>query len=114
MHEASIAESLIELAEKHLREGNHSAVSSVTVRIGRLSGVMPDALLFAFEALKGGTPLEGATLLIDVIPQGGMCKGCEKEFSFDGPYISECPLCGGAEFSVTRGRELEMTEMEVA
>ena len=42
---------------------------SVRLRVGRLSGVVPDAMRFCFELVTAGTPLEGAALEIEQ-PEG--------------------------------------------
>ena len=34
----------------------------VRLRVGRLAGVVPDAMRFCFELVTAGTPLEGAAL----------------------------------------------------
>ena len=48
MHELSIATAIIERADELARADGTDAVSAVTVRVGELSGVVPDALTFAF------------------------------------------------------------------
>ncbi|MBM4129390.1 MAG: hydrogenase maturation nickel metallochaperone HypA, partial [Nitrospira sp.] len=83
------------------------------VRVGRASGVMPEALLFAFDAIKTGTVAEKASLTIDEIPIGGFCSSCNSEFSVEEPYVLFCPKCGETSFRLNTGRELDIQEMEV-
>ena len=113
MHEASIALSLLDAAGRYCAENNYKVINSLTVRIGKLSGVMPEALAFAFDALKTETPAEKANLIIEEVNAAGLCKGCNSNFTLDASYIIECPLCGSGNFSITHGRELEFKEMEV-
>ena len=61
MHELAIAESVVSSV---LERTGDSRVSVVRLRVGRLSGVVPDALTFCFELAAAGTTLEGATLEI--------------------------------------------------
>ena len=76
MHELAIAESLVEAVQA--RTGKRT-VHSVRLQVGRLSGVVPDALTFAFELAVRGTPLEGARLLIDE-PAGRLhCRTCQAD-----------------------------------
>jgi hydrogenase nickel incorporation protein HypA/HybF len=104
MHEASIALSIIDIA-----------VDSITVRIGRAAGIMPDSLMFAFDALKGPTPAKNAMLVVQAVPVGGRCNACGKEFETkDDPYVFSCPLCGSGSFELTKGREMEIVEMEMS
>lgn len=113
MHEASIAQSLITLAEDYCRQNGHASISALRVRVGSLSGVLPDALHFAFDAMRAGTMAHGAELLIEEVRPRCSCGQCGGEFHFDGPYVLECPLCGASDVIVTGGRELDLAEMEV-
>jgi hydrogenase nickel incorporation protein HypA/HybF len=54
MHEFAIAQGLVEIIEEEALPYGGAKVISVKVRIGKLSGVIPDALRFAFEALSMG------------------------------------------------------------
>ena len=80
MHELAIAESVVEAI---LERTEQRQVTTVRLAVGRLSGVVPDALEFCFELATAGTPLEGATLEI-VEPSGrAHCRGCDREFEKD-------------------------------
>jgi hydrogenase nickel incorporation protein HypA/HybF len=66
MHELSIAMSLVDAVCDELpRFGDHVIVRSVRVRVGPLSGVVADALTFAFEVAASDTPIAGARLDIE-------------------------------------------------
>jgi hydrogenase nickel incorporation protein HypA/HybF len=65
MHEAGLMQSALELAGGHARRAGAVAIRRVVLRVGALSGVEPDALRFAFEALAPGTPAAGATLELE-------------------------------------------------
>ncbi|NTU42770.1 MAG: hydrogenase maturation nickel metallochaperone HypA [Nitrospirales bacterium] len=114
MHEASIASSLLEIAVRECEGNGYKTIESVKVSIGKATGVLPEALLFAFEAMKTGTIAEKASLIIEEIPITGLCKSCNSEFRVDEKYVLCCPLCESASFTVTAGRELNITEMEVS
>ena len=64
MHELSIAVSLVDLAceEKERRQLPH--VRAVHLRLGALSGVARDSLVFSFDVASAGTGIEGATLKV--------------------------------------------------
>ena len=74
---------------------------------------MPDALLFAFDAMKEGTIAEKALLTIDEIPVSGFCNNCKSDFSVDEAYVISCPQCESFDLRVDAGRELNIDEMEV-
>ncbi len=113
MHELSIALSILDIVESACRNHDCSRVELVRVRIGRAAGVMSDSLSFSFDAAKGGTLAEGASLEIDEVPVGGHCRDCASDFTVEEKYVFGCPKCGGVEFTVHSGHELEVVDLEV-
>jgi hydrogenase nickel insertion protein HypA len=114
MHEASIALSILDIVQTKCQEEGGSSVDSVRVRIGKAAGIMPDSLVFAFDAAKDNTVAKNASLTIETVPVGGTCHGCKKEFTVeDAQYVFSCPLCGSKSFEITSGREMEIVDMEI-
>jgi hydrogenase nickel incorporation protein HypA/HybF len=109
VHELSITQSLVEIC---LQNTAGRRVSEVVVEIGALSGVVPEAVEFCFEACCQGTLLERAVLTIDRIPGKGSCTGCGAEFPVQA-YYEPCPACGGYGVAITAGEELRVKELEV-
>ncbi len=108
MHELAIAESVVEAI---LERTEQRRVTTVRLAVGKLSGVVPDALEFCFELATSGTPLEGASLQI-VEPSGqARCRACGSDFDVD-DLILLCS-CGSADVEVVAGRELSVTSVEV-
>jgi hydrogenase nickel incorporation protein HypA/HybF len=63
MHELSIAASIVEIAsEEAERQGGR--VEAVHLKLGALSGVVPDALLFSWDLACDESPIAGAKLQI--------------------------------------------------
>ncbi len=89
---------------------NHVRV--VRLRIGALSGVVPEALQFAFEALAPGTPAQGAQLAIEQVPARFWCPTCRREFPA-ADLLAECPDCHGLSGELRAGRELEVASLEI-
>ncbi len=114
MHEASIAASLLDIVSGQCRKGGYSRIESVHIKIGRASGIMTDALVFAFEALKEGSLAKEAVLEIEEVPVSGHCFDCNNTFTTEEEYILSCPRCGGGSFRMTAGRELDVIDMEVS
>ncbi len=61
MHELSIALSIVEGAEEEVERQGGGRVYAVHLRLGPLSGVVKEALLFSYELACEGTSLEGST-----------------------------------------------------
>jgi hydrogenase nickel incorporation protein HypA/HybF len=103
----------LETAVRQARTAGGSRIHVIRLRVGRLSGVVTDALEFAFEALRPGTPAAEARLEIETVPAVMWCAGCQREF--DSPeFLCECPGCGAVSGELRRGREMELLSMEIS
>jgi hydrogenase nickel incorporation protein HypA/HybF len=108
MHELAIAESVVSSV---LERTEGRRVNVVRLRVGRLSGVVPDALTFCFELAAAGTALAGATL--QVVEEDGRahCRTCGRDFALGDAFLL-CD-CGSADVELVSGRELCVTSVEV-
>ena len=79
MHELSIALNLVEIAEDAARSADAEAVETVYLRVGVLSGVVKEALLFAYDTATEGTLLEHSRLEIEDVPLVVYCPDCQLE-----------------------------------
>ena len=109
MHELSITQSIVEIAGEHARDAK---VIRVTLEIGKLSLVVPDAIRFCFEICTQGTPLEGAELEIIEIPGRGRCRRCGAEMAL-ADLVDQC-ACGSLDIEPIAGQDLKIKEMEIA
>ena len=112
MHELSIAMSIVEIVQEEAESRGGAQVQTVHLRLGRISGVVKEALLSSYEMACFGTPLEGSQLLIEEIPVEVFCPQC------DGPRLVStqwmcCPDCGTPTPTVLRGKELEVAALEI-
>ncbi|MGW2424023.1 hydrogenase maturation nickel metallochaperone HypA [Streptomyces sp. NPDC001709] len=114
MHELSIATAIVEQAEEIARADGAGGVSSVTVRVGELAGVVPDALDFAFEVAREGTALAGARLVVAHVAAQAYCTPCAEEFAVGMPPFFWCPRCDRPSQELRSGRELEITDVAPA
>jgi len=112
MHEMSIAQSLIDILREEMTRHGATVLKSVRLRVGQLSAVVPESLSFCFEVITSGTDMEGAQLLMDVIPLAATCLDCHKEFEIK-EYCFSCPHCSSPNIETTSGRDLSIVEMEV-
>jgi hydrogenase nickel incorporation protein HypA/HybF len=109
MHELSIVSGVVEICEQHAAGRR---VLSVTLAIGELSGVVPEALEFCFEAVSKGTLLENARLEIERIAATGFCAACGEVSAVAG-FIDPCPRCGGFPLEIRSGEEMRVKDLEV-
>ena len=111
MHELSIAESIIAGAESEAEAQGLSMISEIGVRVGVLSGVFPEALLFSYEALVLDSSLAGVPLKIENVPARGTCRSCSVEVTLFAPPFF-CQKCGGGFVDLESGQELEIAYIE--
>jgi len=112
MHEMSIAQSLIDIIKEEMTRHDATVLRSVRLNIGQLSAIVPQSLSFCFEVITSGTELEGAKLIMEVIPLEGMCRECKQAFGIE-DYAFECPYCGSPDIETTAGQDLSIVDMEV-
>jgi len=114
MHELSLVHSLLELIAGQAAEHGFSQVNLVKLSCGRLSGVEPRALEFAFTNTTPGTLCAGARLELDILPLRLYCFDCEKEVLSPTADPTVCPACGGNQVTVCGGlEELRLEELDV-
>ena len=114
MHELSIAQSLVDLLSEQLVDHEHAKVTTVLVRVGELSGVVPAALSSGFAVASQGTALHGARLKIELVAPRIWCDRCAAEQPASSVQNLVCVECGQPSNDVRAGRELDVTHMEIA
>ena len=112
MHELGIAQSILKTVEQEMEARSLPPVAEVGVRVGALSGVLPDALAFGFEALVAGTALADCELKIEHVPAQAQCQACPHLFDV-ADFFFQCPACGSVQVTVTHGYELDIAYLEV-
>jgi hydrogenase nickel incorporation protein HypA/HybF len=112
MHELSIAMGIVDAAvEESQRRGVQ--VSAVHLKLGALSGVVKDALLFSYEVACQDTPLAGSRLIVEDLPVIIFCARCQKARELPSVQLFQCPKCGTPTIDVRQGKELEVFALEV-
>jgi hydrogenase nickel incorporation protein HypA/HybF len=112
MHELAIADSIFRTVLAEIDKNGYARVSSVGLRIGLLTDVVPEALTFGFGAIARGTPLEHTSLEIERIPITGRCQSCGSENQIE-PYLFVCPRCGSHDIDMIHGDELDIAYIEI-
>ena len=112
MHELSLMEAVRELALEQARAHGATRIAAITLRIGRLAGVEPEALRFAHGVVMAGTVAEGARLLLEDVPARFFCEPCQQPFeAAQGDCL--CPRCAAFSRRLLQGRALELASLEL-
>jgi len=109
MHELSIAEELLGIIVDNAEKAGVRKVVEVNLRIGDYSGILPEALEFAFQVLSHGKITDGAHLNIERTKPLFTCRSCGNEGAQE---EGACPRCGGVEMKLTSGDQLEILSFE--
>ncbi|GAX87529.1 hydrogenase nickel incorporation protein HypA/HybF [Lebetimonas natsushimae] len=112
MHEYSIVDSLLQLADEHARKNNAKKVTKLEIKVGVLSGVEPDLLQTAFETFKEGTICEEAEFIMKIQPVVVRCRDCgfETELKKD-EY--RCPKCNSGNLEIIDGEDMYLMSLEL-
>jgi hydrogenase nickel incorporation protein HypA/HybF len=112
MHELAITQAMIAtLTEKAESLSPGIKVIRVSLEIGRLSGILPDAIRFSFEVCTEGTLLGGARLEIEETIGMALCSSCKEILRTEVP-IGVC-RCGSSDLEWLAGTEMKIKEMEI-
>jgi hydrogenase nickel incorporation protein HypA/HybF len=109
MHELSITRNVVAICAERAMGAR---VTRITLEIGKLSAVMPDAVRFCFDICAQGTAVEGAELQIIETAGRAQCRDCSGEMIMK-ELFGRCE-CGSSNLKIIEGEELLIKEMEVA
>lgn len=112
MHEVSIMAEAVRMAAETAQASNAQRVTGVRLRVGTLSGAVPDAMRFAWEVVCRDTVAEGAWLEIETVPAACWCASCKTEFACV-DFLGVCPRCDNVSGELRRGRELNIVTVEM-
>jgi hydrogenase nickel incorporation protein HypA/HybF len=113
MHELSIAMSIVEMAEEESASRGHAQILAVHLKLGLLSGVVKEALLFSYEMACASTVLEGSQLVIEEVPVKVFCRNCDTRQEVASIQWMACPVCGAPTSEIVQGKELEVVALEM-
>jgi len=112
MHEMSIAHSILDIAVGEMEKNASAGIRKIKISIGEFSGVVKEALEFAFEVLAPNTPAAAAIFEIEVLPMTAECRKCGKFECRLSDLNLLCPGCGRIAF-ITSGREMTVDYLDL-
>jgi len=112
MHELSIAMEIVESLTGELME-TPGQVDVVRLRVGAFSGVIPEALVFAWEIACDGSRFAGSQLEIADVPVVARCESCNADRTIESIQLLQCPVCNSPTPDIVAGKELEIMSVEL-
>lgn len=115
MHELTVAIQIRNAIETELAADNEDLiVDSVHVQVGALTGIVPEALDFAWPHAVSGTPnLASARLVIDWVDALVHCSPCAATYTISTFVSLRCPVCRSPDVELTGGDELDILSVDV-
>ena len=112
MHEMAIAQSVLDIAFGEMEKRAAIRLRKIKISIGEFSGVVKEALEFAFDVLKPGTLASEAEVEIEVVPMMGECTSCGPVACRLNDLNLICPACG-ATIRISGGREMRVDYLDI-
>lgn len=112
MHELSLLENVRGILEDHALKQNFRRVTKVTLEIGKLSCVEPEALRFGFDVVRKDSLAENAELIIAELAGLGVCRQCQQQIEMETLY-DPCGYCGSSLVTVIQGSEMRIKDLIV-
>ena len=112
MHEASIAQNLLEIALDKARDHKAKKITVIRVKVGEFAGVNKASLEFAFNNFSQGTIAEKASLEIISSPLLGQCRKCNEIFEITKDRF-KCTKCESSEIDIVSGQDLYIQDMDI-
>ncbi len=109
MHEMSIAQAILERVIEHAPPDQ--TVLSVHVVAGPLRGIVPEAMQWAWEALRQESPFPKMELQLQIQPWELLCQDCGRRFATD--RCDDSCVCNSTACYPVGGDELYVDGMEV-
>lgn len=108
MHEVGLLRSVVDAVGAAVRRSGAGRVEAVGLRVGTLSGAVPEALHGAWPIATAATVLEGARLELEIVQATVRCPRCRADQPIDEFFALTCPVCGTPTANLVSGREFEV------
>ncbi len=112
MHEFAVCQDMLQQIESIAADEQATAVETVTVRIGPLSGIEAHLLSQAFPLAAAGTVAENAELVVEALPIKVKCQSCGAETEAKANRLI-CGQCGDYHTQLLSGDEMLLASLEL-
>lgn len=112
MHEMGIAIQIMSIVMQSLPPAEPLRVKSITLRVGKMTAIVPSSLKFCLEVVGKDTVADGSEIIFNEVPVQVSCSDCGKESVIEEPPFA-CGSCGSDNVEVIAGREMVVESIEV-
>lgn len=113
MHELGIVTHVAKTIDRLAEENGLTEISSVTLEIGEVSGILTDYFTDCWNWFKKKHPvLKDSQLIIETIPAVTFCEDCRETYATV-KHGRICPFCGSEHTYLVQGNETVIKEIAV-
>lgn len=112
MHELSVCQALVDQLRELAARESAQRVTGVLLRVGPLSGIVPELLEHAFPLTAAATVADGAVLTVEDAPVRVRCRSCGEETDAEASSLV-CGRCGDFRTDLLSGDELLLVSVEL-
>lgn len=112
MHELSVTQGILNFAIEEAQKREAKKITSLTVSLGSLSGIIAESVEIYFPLVAEGTIAEGARLIFRRIPATVRCPECNAESELP-DFRLRCPACTSRRVELLTGREAYIESIEI-
>lgn len=113
MHEIGVVRQVLRTVEEFAKENDVKKIDELVLDIGELSLIIPQYVEDIYPTVVKGTILDGAKLIMNIIPGLAECDDCDEIFNVV-EHEGYCPNCGSFEKTVLSGKDFTIREVHIA
>ncbi len=103
---------VLRIIKEHLPKDRPVRVTKITLKVGKLTAIIPETFKFCMDVITQDTPAQGAEIVINEVPLKIECQECGEVNELNEP-IFICPNCQSHKIEILSGRELYIESIEV-
>ncbi len=114
MHELGIMNDVLETALRVAGQNGGKKVTKITLKIGAMSGVMPQYVQSFFKVIAKDTIAKDAVIEIETDPAVYLCLECGANTEYDSPgpeYV--CHKCGSPSLRLLSGYGFQIVSVAI-
>ena len=112
LHEYAITQNIVNICCEEAEKNNALKISSIKLKIGELSGLVPECIQEYFNFISMNTVAQGAKLQVEKMPIIMQCNNCGSINEINKVDFN-CQSCGSTDVKIIGGNEFLIDSMEV-
>ena len=102
---------IVDIATEEAQKAKTDHISEINLEVGKLSGIIMEALNFALEEAVKNSVLENAKINITEKTAYAICEKCKHKFETEDLY-TPCPKCLNPYSDIAEGKELKILSLK--